>query len=178
MENALFSSLQIPFDLDFENSFSLSPSFPLFYPDKWNKNNNNCSNKESTRANRVPLIQIGIKADIDLFVNKIHQIHHLNGCQRENRFVELNYSAAPTLMRTWWLHSYMKLGYKSQLETSQKQLKFGIVWNYCLWVKAFKIIKFSDLPCYLFTRNLSWNWWVHFPNHSILMFFNTFDWFA
>ena len=132
-----FSSLQIPFDLDFENSFSLSPSFPLFYPDKWNKNNNNCSNKESTRANRVPLIQIGIKADIDLFVNKIHQIHHLNGCQRENRFVELNYSAAPTLMRTWWLHSYMKLGYKSQLESSTETIE---VWN-CL--ELFEIIAFE-----------------------------------
>ena len=128
---------------------------PFFYPDKWNKNNNNCSNKESTRANRVPLIQIGIKADIDLFVNKIHQIHHLNGCQRENRFVELNYSAAPTLMRTWWLHSYMKLGYKSQLETSTETIE---VWD-CLKLlplsKGFQNYrKLSDLPCYLFTRNL------------------------
>ena len=34
---------------------------PLFYPDKWNKNNNNCSNKESTRANSLSLIQIGIR---------------------------------------------------------------------------------------------------------------------
>ena len=138
----------------------LIPSIPPFYPDKWNKNNNNCSNKESTRANTlssaVSLIQIGIKADIDLFVNKIHNIHHLNG--GENRFVQQPLLLGPYFNEKLMI-TFMKLGYKSQLQIQTKQFQLlKVVLSWVLpSVKASKIdLKLQTLfrPAMLFMRNV------------------------
>ena len=76
----------------------------------------------------VSLIQIGIKADIDLFVNKIHNIHHLNG--GENRFVQQPLLLGPYFNEKLMI-TFMKLGYKSQLQIQQKQfqiLKVVLSW--------------------------------------------------